>query len=715
MAKSMFSSSWYRVAELVPRLRSHLEVHRQKFRGGVWYVMQDQQGGRYHRLSPAGYLMLCLMDGRRTVDEIWKMLGDRLGRDQPTQEECISLLAQLHAADLLSGSVPPDLSELDKRARKGEFTHFMMHVRNPLALRLPLLDPDRFLQHTMWLVKPLFGVTGFLLWLALLATGVTLAGMNWAALTGDLADRVLTVQNAFLILLVYPFIKALHELGHAYAIKRWQGEVHEIGLMFLVFMPVPYVDGSSTLAFPEKTRRAIVGGAGIMVELALAAVAMIVWINVEEGWVRAIAFNTMLIGGVSTLFFNGNPLLRFDGYYVLCDLLEIPNLGSRANKYFLYLLQKYVLGLRDVETPVTAAGEKGWFLLYAIASFFYRMTIMIGIALFIATKFFFIGIALAVWPVFSMLILPVAKGLRFLLTSPKLRRNRSRAVTMTAGGVAALAGLLFVLPVPYGTIVEGVVWLPPNAKVRTQTDGIITNILVEPNDHVTAGTPLIRMTNPDLRTQLTILEAQRAELDIRLTASAVTDRVQVQLIRGQIQNIEGAISSLRKSLSDLIIVAPITGQFVLPDADDLEGRYYAKGEELGLVSTVDDPIVRLVVRQQDVDLIRYNTRDVQLRFAGNLEAVRPARLIADAPSAVNRLPDIALSAQHGGKILTDPADGSGLTPLQEVFQFDVTLEGEQVRVPAGLRAYVRFGHGNEPVAWRMLRSARQLLLATLDV
>ncbi|WP_428649092.1 PqqD family peptide modification chaperone [Roseibium sp.] len=711
----MFSSSWYRVAELVPRLRSHLEVHRQKFRGGVWYVMQDQQGGRYHRLSPAGYLMLCLMDGRRTVDEIWKMLGDRLGRDQPTQEECISLLAQLHAADLLSGSVPPDLSELDKRARKGEFTHFMMHVRNPLALRLPLLDPDRFLQHTMWLVKPLFGVTGFLLWLALLATGVTLAGMNWAALTGDLADRVLTVQNAFLILLVYPFIKALHELGHAYAIKRWQGEVHEIGLMFLVFMPVPYVDGSSTLAFPEKTRRAIVGGAGIMVELALAAVAMIVWINVEEGWVRAIAFNTMLIGGVSTLFFNGNPLLRFDGYYVLCDLLEIPNLGSRANKYFLYLLQKYVLGLRDVETPVTAAGEKGWFLLYAIASFFYRMTIMIGIALFIATKFFFIGIALAVWPVFSMLILPVAKGLRFLLTSPKLRRNRSRAVTMTAGGVAALAGLLFVLPVPYGTIVEGVVWLPPNAKVRTQTDGIITNILVEPNDHVTAGTPLIRMTNPDLRTQLTILEAQRAELDIRLTASAVTDRVQVQLIRGQIQNIEGAISSLRKSLSDLIIVAPITGQFVLPDADDLEGRYYAKGEELGLVSTVDDPIVRLVVRQQDVDLIRYNTRDVQLRFAGNLEAVRPARLIADAPSAVNRLPDIALSAQHGGKILTDPADGSGLTPLQEVFQFDVTLEGEQVRVPAGLRAYVRFGHGNEPVAWRMLRSARQLLLATLDV
>ncbi len=715
MAKSMFSSSWYRVAELVPRLRSHLEVHRQKFRGGVWYVMQDQQGGRYHRLSPAGYLMLCLMDGRRTVDEIWKMLGDRLGRDQPTQEECISLLAQLHAADLLSGSVPPDLSELDKRARKGEFTHFMMHVRNPLALRLPLLDPDRFLQHTMWLVKPLFGVTGFLLWLALLATGVTLAGMNWAALTGDLADRVLTVQNAFLILLVYPFIKALHELGHAYAIKRWQGEVHEIGLMFLVFMPVPYVDGSSSLAFPEKTRRAIVGGAGIMVELALAAVAMIVWINVEEGWVRAIAFNTMLIGGVSTLFFTGNPLLRFDGYYVLCDLLEIPNLGSRANKYFLYLLQKYVLGLRDVETPVTAAGEKGWFLLYAIASFFYRMTIMIGIALFIATKFFFIGFALAVWPVFSMLILPVAKGLRFLLTSPKLRRNRSRAATMTAGGVAALAGLLFVLPVPYGTIVEGVVWLPPNAKVRTQTDGIITNILVEPNDHVTAGTPLIRMTNPDLRTQLTILEAQRAELDIRLTASAVTDRVQVQLIRGQIQNIEGAISSLRKSLSDLIIVAPITGQFVLPDADDLEGRYYAKGEELGLVSTVDDPIVRLVVRQQDVDLIRYNTRDVQLRFAGNLEAVRPARLIADAPSAVNRLPDIALSAQHGGKILTDPADGSGLTPLQEVFQFDVTLEGEQVRVPAGLRAYVRFGHGNEPVAWRMLRSARQLLLATLDV
>ena len=106
-------------------------------------------------------------------------------------------------------------------------------------------------------------------------------------------------------------MKALHELGHSYAVKRWGGEVHEIGIMFLVFMPVPYVDASESAGFQSKWQRAFVGAAGILVEIFLASLALFIWLNAEEGLVRAFAFNVMLIGGVSTLFFNGNPLLRF--------------------------------------------------------------------------------------------------------------------------------------------------------------------------------------------------------------------------------------------------------------------------------------------------------------------------------------------------------------------------------------------------------------------
>ncbi len=158
-------------------------------------------------------------------------------------------------------------------------------------------------------------------------TGVVLAVLHWPELTSDVTDRVLATENVALIMCVYPIVKSLHELGHAYATKVWGGEVHEVGVMLLVFIPVLYVDASASAAFRQKHRRIVVGAAGIMVEMALAAIALIVWIYAAPGLGRTVAFNVILIGGVSTLLFNGNPLLRFDGYYIFSDLIEIPNLA----------------------------------------------------------------------------------------------------------------------------------------------------------------------------------------------------------------------------------------------------------------------------------------------------------------------------------------------------------------------------------------------------
>ena len=121
-----------------------------------------------------------------------------------------------------------------------------------------------------------------------------------------------------------------------------------------------------------------VAAAGMAVELFVAALALFLWLNVESGRVSAIAYNVMLIGGVSTLLFNGNPLLRYDGYYVLADWIEIPNLAQRSTRYLGYLLQHYILGVDDAVSPVTAPGERAWFICYGIASFCYRLFILAG-------------------------------------------------------------------------------------------------------------------------------------------------------------------------------------------------------------------------------------------------------------------------------------------------------------------------------------------------
>ncbi len=367
--KSLLSPSWYRVAGLRLRLRAHARFHRTLYRGQLWYVLQDRTSGRFHRLSPAAHLLVALLDGQRTLEDAWGMACERLGEDALTQEEVIRLLGQLHAADVLFGDVPPDIDELADRGQRQRRRRVTMSLLNPLAVRVPLLDPDRFLDATAGISRLVFSAFGAVVFLATLIYAGLLAAQNWRPLTENIADNVLAADSLLLLLVTYPIVKALHELGHAYAVKRWGGEVHEMGVMLLVLIPVPYVDASDSMSFPEKGRRALVGAAGILVELFLASVAMIVWVNAEPGLWRAFAFNVMLIGGVSTVLFNGNPLLRFDGYYVLSDLIEIPNLANRANQYIGYLVQRYAFGVTGLDSPATTRGEAPWLFGYAIAAF----------------------------------------------------------------------------------------------------------------------------------------------------------------------------------------------------------------------------------------------------------------------------------------------------------------------------------------------------------
>jgi len=445
MSQSLFSPSWYRAASLKPRLRSHLDIHRHHYRGERWYVLQDHASGRFQRFTPSAYMLIGLMDGKRTVQEIWDASRDRLGEEAPTQEEVIRLLGQLHAVDALQVDTMPDTAELTRRYEKRRHAKWMQTLRSPLFMRFPLFDPEAILERFKHVALPFYGWLGVLLWLAIVLPALFLMGVHWSELTRNITDRILAPQNLVIMWLVYPFLKGLHEFGHAFAVKVRGGEVHEMGIMLLVFMPIPYVDASAASAFRKKRERVQVGAAGMAVEVFCAAIALLVWINAEPGPVRAVAFNAIFIAGVSSLLFNGNPLLRYDAYYILTDLLEIPNLGNRSNRYLGYLVQRYLIGIEAAQSPVTAKGEAGWLFVYAVASFVYRVFIMIRIAMFIAAKLFVVGMVLIVWGMFSVFVTPLFRLIKKAFTDPALQRKRGRIAALV--GAAAL--LLFCLGVAF--------------------------------------------------------------------------------------------------------------------------------------------------------------------------------------------------------------------------------------------------------------------------
>jgi putative peptide zinc metalloprotease protein len=426
--------------------------------------MQDLASGHSYRFTPVAYQVIGLMDGRLTVQELWDKALERFGDDAPTQGEMVNLLSQLHNADVLLCDVAPDTAELFRRHGKHERSWWKTNLRSPLALRFPLFKPEKFLARTAFLVRPLFSVYGALLWLAVVGAALVLAGLHWQDLTKDVIDRVLSGHNLLLLLLAYPLIKALHELGHGYAIKILGGQVPEMGVMLLVLMPVPYVDASSSSAFREKWRRVLVGAAGMLVELFVASLALFAWLYLSPGFLRSILFNVIFIASVSTVLFNGNPLLRYDGYYILADLLGIINLAQRASNYLGFLCKRYGFGLKETEPPYAGAGERSWFVFYAVASFTYRIFIYFSIITFIAGKFFFIGILLGLWSFIGLIIVPAAKGIRYVATSPELRDQRHRAVAVTGGFILAVLVLLFLAPFPAWTRTEGVVWPPEESQ-----------------------------------------------------------------------------------------------------------------------------------------------------------------------------------------------------------------------------------------------------------
>ena len=710
MNESLFSTYWYRVAKLKPLLRDAAVISRHIYRGQPWYVIRNSLNGSHHRFNAAAYGLIGQMDGQRTVEEIWENAGKLSVDSIPTQDEFIRLLGRLHDADLIQSDILPSTADLLRGSQSQPGNNWKARVSNPFSLRFPICDPDRLLEKWRPWTAPIFTRIALILWLLIVLSAAAAAVMHWPDLAGSLTDKLFLPRNLLLLWLTYPVVKILHELGHACALKKWGGEVHEMGIMLLALTPIPYIDATASSSFPEKQRRIAVAAMGMMVELLLAALALFIWLNVETGLISALAYNVMLISGISTLLFNGNPLLRYDGYYIFADLIEIPNLAQRSTRYLGYLLQRYLLGIDTAESPVTARGERGWFLVYGPIAFCYRIAVLFGLVWLISSRWFIIGVAIAAWGAVTLLVLPAVRSLSRLLNSPAARSRRSRLVMVGSAALLGAVLLLFVLPMPLWTTTQGVVWLPEQSMIRAGTDCELVDVLAPVEQWVDKDTPLLRGIDPFLETEIEVYRAHLSELYAFYNAQPLHKRVKRKVLLEEIQLVKGDLRQAEEKLDKLLIRSPAAGNFVLLDASNTTGHFVKKGELLGYIVSGHRPTIRTVVRQADIGLVRERVTGVEVRLAEQPAKSLTADIKRIVPAADLNLPSAALGTAGGGTIPVDPTDPDGLRAIESLFQLDLSLP-QAVKDPhIGGRVYVRIEHGTMPLVMQWYRSLRQLFI-----
>jgi putative peptide zinc metalloprotease protein len=714
VTRSVFSPSWHQVAHLRPRLIAQARLFRHTYRGQLWYVLQDPVGGKYHRITPAAHALIARMDGKRTVQMLWDDVCAG-GGEIPTQNEIVDLLAQLHAADLLNSDVTPDSVSLLGRYHERKRARWLQRLMNPMSLRFALWDPDAFLTHLARYFGWVFGPLGALLWLAAVLPAAVLAFVRWDELMDNLPDRVLSADNLVLMGLIFIPLKLLHEIGHGLATKRWGGAVREMGVMFLVFAPVPYVDSSASAAFTSRYRRAIVGAAGMMVELMLASGALYVWLVVEPGLLRAIAFNVMLIAGASTLVVNGNPLLRYDGYYILSDLIEIPNLAQRGQQYWRYLIDRYLLGARELEAPAETPGERRWLIPYTVIAWAYRVSVTVGIILFIGTKYFTAGALMAAWSAWSLCGLPIYRAIRHVTGSPTLQRRRAHALRVSLTAAVGVLLAVSCIPLPMHTQAEGVVWLTERSQVRAAAEGFFDHWLVRPGAFVRTGTVLLILRDPKIEADYIAAKANVAEFQARYDAQAFTKPAAAAIVRARLEQAQHELAVAAVRRARLAVTAGCDGVVAASEYADLEGRFLHRGDLIGFVLDRSHFVARVAVAQADVDLVRNGLTGVSLRSVDDPHRLQRSTVLREFPRASDELPTAALTTGGGGQIATDPREPSGLKALNAVFLFDLALDPTAVSGVVGSRVYVRFEHQHEALATQAYRRIRQLLLSRLNV
>ena len=474
------------------------------------------------------------------------------------------------------------------------------------------------------------------------------------------------------------------------------------------------MDVSSVNRLRNKYSRILVSSVGVICELLLAVMGLFIWLATEPGLLNLFGFTVFIIGGVSSLLFNGNPLLKYDAYYVLADSLAIPNLYQRSRAYLTYLLQRYLLGISDVHSPATGTNERRWLFSYGLASVSYRLFLLWFISLYLLDINYYLGVTLASWMLISQVLLPITRGLLFVFSSPLLTIGRYRALLSTGLVISVIMGLIGWLPLPSYTLTQGVVWIPEESQLRAGANGFVSELHNHTGETIQAGTTILQIEDHELHSRTAILRSRLNELNSEYQSNWSDDRVKAGNILSQMKTLAQELSLNLKRISSMQLTSEHSGHLIVPDGNDLPGSYVNKGHILGYVLKDTLPLVRVVVKQADIGLLRQQTQSVSVRLASNISTVYPAQWIRSTPQASHQLPSPALAKEYGGTVTAGPNANGSLQAIEKIFTVDLRLSQAAEHARVGQRVYVRFDHGAEPLLSQWYRDFRNTFLRRLN-
>ncbi|HWE39141.1 MAG TPA: HlyD family efflux transporter periplasmic adaptor subunit [Isosphaeraceae bacterium] len=700
------------------KLRPDLIVQPQFYEGMTHYVVKDPIALKYFRFKVEEYFLLQQLDGKQTLQDV-KRAFERKYRPQTISiEDLTRFAAQLHEAGIAQIDTPEQAKVLITRRRKNRWKRVWSFLANILYIKIPIIDPEKLLTgmypYFRWIYTP---------WFITFSVGCMLAAITLViSRFGEFQQNLPTFQSFFNWSTIVYFwcslaiVKVIHEFGHGLTAKHYGGEVHEMGMLFLVLTPALYCDVTDSWLLPSKWKRIWISAAGIYVECFLASLATFVWWNTQEGLLHSLMLATMFICSVNTVLFNANPLLRYDGYYVMADWLEIPNLRIKSTQFFSYLFQEKVLGLEVPVQSYMPRSRRFLFVTYAIASYLYRWVVTFSILFFLSQFLKPYGLVsisymMMIGSAIPLVGMPLYQIIKFVRQPGRMRKvKKARAAAFAAAAAALIAGILLI-PTPLR--VQGTLELVPARPgvVYAEVPGRLVELKVKDGDWVKQGDLIATLSNPEKQREQIQLQDQHSinmikyETYHRMSSIDLhnegTAREHLQFA----QELEPAIEEVSQQIARLNLVAPRDGQVMgLPERDSAgkTGQWIKPGKPFCEVADPHRLEAHLYLDQSDVGLIREGSVAF-VKVYGKSEVTYRSRVAEIASRNRDEVPP-EMSNLAGGEIATKADQKSGTAkPISAVYEVVIPIDNPRLTLHPGIRGFAKIDAGHAPLGWWLWR------------
>jgi putative peptide zinc metalloprotease protein len=704
------------------RIASDVKVWPVRETGEPVYRIEIPATHEFFRLGLPEYTFLSALDGHRTIAQACGLVTAKMGRAAPSSSQCESIARWLidHQLAHFADAPPPRRERLERASNDDGSKHQSRGTQwNPFWIKMPIPGAVRVL-------GPLAHALGFLFSTPMLVVGVLIVAVALFGLAIHGAEFLAGAASIFdpsnwaWLLLTAVGLKLIHELGHAIACHRVGGTVRESGLVWVLMTPLAYVDVSSCWRLSSRWSRIGVAAAGMYLEGLIASFAIAGWLFSENEMIRWWCHHVILTAGLSTVLFNANVLMRFDGYFMLSDWMDVPNLATEAGQSVRQFLRRWFLGDASWVRSHTGWRRTAVFV-YGWLAVVWRVLVCVSLGIAASTMLGGAGIVLSVlggWMWWGKPLVSWLQSMRTLWRSHPIQVFRGAVLGSLA--VAILGWMLVAMPVPSSVRVPVVVQYRPESAVRVGAEGFLVELLVNEGDQVQAGDLLAVIENRDLRQRVAELEITQQQNDIRLRKAIESrDESERLVLLKKRQAISDKLANLRKQTNQLQVRADQSGCVVAEDLPAKLNTYVNEGDVLMVVATPADKEVLAVIDQSHVDDVRQRIGEpVRLVSAGRQTFW--ATLDSLQPRASDRVPNASLAATHGGPLAVRMDDDSSresssddrlgepaietMRLLQPHFRGVLRPLGtEAERVPAGMRLEAHFGWHQAPIATRLNR------------